>query len=179
MLITSKGVFGLPQLRSRRAFHGRRFCSRTFSSCVSCVSLRLFTPASVCPDVAGVDINLLDTVDVDVGNDIGGAGVMGVDVGGAGVVCVGVLLRIVVCFFVVLTDVGVFFLLTRFALAIRTAGSQSDFAKEVARVMCNITANINIGRQMQCAVGIKSLQPWSAGVGGIPYMSVWPKNYSD
>ena len=54
------------------------------------------------------------------------------------------------------------------ALAIRTPGSQSDFAKEVARVMCNITANI--GKQMQCAVDIKSLQPWSAGVGGIPYM---------
>ena len=28
----------------------------------------------------------------------------------------------------------------------------------------------NIGKQMQCAVDIKSLQPWSAGVGGIPYM---------
>ena len=36
------------------------------------------------------------------------------------------------------------------ALAIRTPGSQSDFA--VARVMCNITANI--GKQMQCAVDI-------------------------
>ena len=57
---------------------------------------------------------------------------------------------------------------TTIALAIRTPGSQSDFAKEVARVMCNITANI--GKQMQCAVDIKSLQPWSAGVGGIPYM---------
>ena len=66
---------------------------------MSCVFLRLFTPASVCADVVGVDINLLDTADVDVGNDIGGAGVMGVDVGGA--VCVGVL-------------VGVFFLLPRF-----------------------------------------------------------------
>ena len=66
---------------------------------MSCVSLRLFTPASVCADVVGVDINLLDTADVDVGNDIGGAGVMGVDIGGA--VCVGVL-------------VGVFFLLPRF-----------------------------------------------------------------
>ena len=71
--------------------------------------LRLFTPASVCADVVGVDINLLDTADVDVGNDIGGAGVMGVDIGGSGVmgvdiggaVCVGVL-------------VGVFFLLPRF-----------------------------------------------------------------
>ena len=63
--------------------------------------LRRFTPASVCADVVGVDINLLDTADVDVGNDIGGAGVMGVDIGGVGVVCVGVL-------------VGVFFLLTRF-----------------------------------------------------------------
>ena len=68
---------------------------------MSCVSLRVFAPAPVCTDVAGVDINLLDTVDVDVGNDIGGAGVMGVDVGGAGVVCVGVLLRIGVFFFVV------------------------------------------------------------------------------
>ena len=57
---------------------------------MSCVSLRLFTPASVCTDVVGVDINLLDTVDVDVDNDIGGAGVMGVDIGGAGAVCVGV-----------------------------------------------------------------------------------------
>ena len=66
---------------------------------MSCVFLRLFTPASVCADVVGVDINLLDTADVDVGNDIGGAGVMGVDIGGA--VCVGVL-------------VGVFFLLPRF-----------------------------------------------------------------
>ena len=66
---------------------------------MSCVFLRLFTPASVCADVVGVDINLLDTADVDVGNDLGGAGVMGVDVGGA--VCVGVL-------------VGVFFLLPRF-----------------------------------------------------------------
>ena len=52
---------------------------------MSCVSLRLLTPASVCTDVVGVDINLLDTVDVDVGNDIGGAGVMGVDIGGAGI----------------------------------------------------------------------------------------------
>ena len=66
---------------------------------MSCVFLRLFTPASVCADVVGVDINLLDTADVDVGNDIGGAGAMGVDIGGA--VCVGVL-------------VGVFFLLPRF-----------------------------------------------------------------
>ena len=56
---------------------------------MSCVSLRLFTPGSVCTDVVGVDFNLLDTVDVDVGNDLGGAGVMGVDIGGA--VCVGVL----------------------------------------------------------------------------------------
>ena len=54
------------------------------------------------------------------------------------------------------------------ALAIRTPGSQGDFAKEVARIMCNVTANI--GKQMQCAVDIKSLQPWSAGVCGIPYM---------
>ena len=68
---------------------------------MSCISLRLFTPASVCTDVVGVDFNLLDTVDDDVDNDIGGAGVMGVDMGGAGVVCVGVL-------------VGVFFLLPRF-----------------------------------------------------------------
>ena len=45
------------------------------------------------------------------------------------------------------------------ALAIRTPGSQSDFAKEVARVMCSITANI--GKQMLCAVDIKSLQPGS------------------
>ena len=58
-----------------------------------------FTPASVCGNVVGVDINLLDIADVDIGNDIGGAGVMGVDLGGA--VCVGVL-------------VGVFFLLPRF-----------------------------------------------------------------
>ena len=76
---------------------------------MSCVFLRLFIPASVCADVVGVDINLLDTADVDVGNDIGGAGVMGVDIGGSGVmgvdiggaVCVGVL-------------VGVFFLPPRF-----------------------------------------------------------------
>ena len=54
------------------------------------------------------------------------------------------------------------------ALAIRTPGSQNGFAKEVARIMCNITANI--GKEMQCAVDIKSLQPWSAGVGGIPYL---------
>ena len=66
---------------------------------MSCGSLRLFTPASVCANVVGVDINLLDIADVDVGNGIGGAGVMGVDIGGA--VCVGVL-------------VGVFFLLPRF-----------------------------------------------------------------
>ena len=66
---------------------------------MSCVSLRLFTPASGCVDVVGVDINVLDIADVDVGHGIGGAGVMGVDVGGA--VCVGVL-------------VGVFFLLPRF-----------------------------------------------------------------
>ena len=58
---------------------------------MSCVFLRLFTPASVCANVVGVDINLLDIADVDVGNGIGGAGV----------VCVGVL-------------VGVFFLLPRF-----------------------------------------------------------------
>ena len=63
--------------------------------------LCVFAPASVCTDVAGVDINLLDTVDVDVGNDIGGAGAMSVDIGGAGAVCVGVL-------------VGVFLLLPRF-----------------------------------------------------------------
>ena len=99
MLTTSDGVFGLPHLFSLRAFHGKRLCSQAFSSCVSCVSLRLFTPASVCADVVGVDINVLDIADVDVGNDIGGAGVMGVDIGGA--VCVGVL-------------VGVFFLPPRF-----------------------------------------------------------------
>ena len=34
--------------------------------------------------------------------------------------------------------------------------------------MCNVAANI--GKRMQCAVDIKSLQPWSAGVSGIPYM---------
>ena len=56
------------------------------------------------------------------------------------------------------------------ALAIRTPGSQSDFAEEVARVLCIITANI--GKQMQGAVDIKSLQPWSASAGGIPYMVV-------
>ena len=83
-----------------------------------------------CLDVAGVDINLLDTVDVDVGNDIGGAGVMGVDIGGTGVmgvntgvVCVGVLLRIGVFLFVVLTDVGVFFLLTRFVCLVDGSSS--------------------------------------------------------
>ena len=54
------------------------------------------------------------------------------------------------------------------ALAIGTPGLQSDFAKEVARIMCNVAANI--GKQIQCAVDIKSLQPWSAGVSGIPYM---------
>ena len=134
MLITSKGVFGLPHLLSLRAFHGKRFCSRTFSSCVSCISLRLFTPASVCTDVVCVDFNLLDTVDDDVDNDIGGAGVMGVDRGGAGVmgvntdavtgvVCVGVLLRIGVFLFVVLTDVGVFFLLTRFVCLVDGSSS--------------------------------------------------------
>ena len=36
--------------------------------------------------------------------------------------------------------------------------------------MCNVAANI--GKQMQCAVDIKSLQPWSASVGSIPYMVV-------
>ena len=90
---------------------------------MSCVSLRLFTPASVCTDVVGVDFNLLDTVDDDVDNDIGGAGVMGVDTGGAGVVCVGVLLRIGVFLFVVLTDVGVFFLLPRFVCLVDGSSS--------------------------------------------------------
>ena len=86
---------------------------------MSCVFLRLFTPASVCADVVGVDINLLDTADVDVGNDIGGAGVMGVDVGGSGVMGVdiggsgvmGVDIGGAVCVGVL---VGVFFLLPRF-----------------------------------------------------------------
>ena len=41
---------------------------------------------------------------------------------------------------------------------------------EVARIMCNVAANI--GKQMQCAGDGKSLQPWSAGVGSIPYMVV-------
>ena len=41
---------------------------------------------------------------------------------------------------------------------------------EVARIMCNVAANI--GKQMQCEVDIKSLQPWSASVGSIPYMVV-------
>ena len=36
--------------------------------------------------------------------------------------------------------------------------------------MCNVAANIS--KQMQCAVDIKSLQPWSASVGSIPYMVV-------
>ena len=36
--------------------------------------------------------------------------------------------------------------------------------------MCNVAANI--GKQMQCAVDIKCLQPWSASVGSIPYMVV-------
>ena len=54
------------------------------------------------------------------------------------------------------------------ALAIRTPGPQDDFAKEVARIMSNVaTSN---GKRMQCTVDIKSLQPWSAGVSGIPYM---------
>ena len=75
---------------------------------MSCVSLRLFTPASVCADVVGVDINVLDITDVDVGNGIGGAGVMGVDIGGA--VCVGVL-------------VGVFFLLPRFVCLVDGSSS--------------------------------------------------------
>ena len=77
--------------------------------------LRLFTPASVCADVVGVDINLLDTADVDVGNDIGEAGVMGVDIGGA--VCVGVL-------------VGVFFLLPRFVcLVVCLVDGSSSFVQ--------------------------------------------------
>ena len=54
------------------------------------------------------------------------------------------------------------------ALAIRTPGPQDDFAKEVARIMSKVaTSN---GKRMQCTVDIKSLQPWSAGVSGIPYM---------
>ena len=54
------------------------------------------------------------------------------------------------------------------ALAIRTPGPQDDFAKEVARVMSSVaTSN---GKRMQCTVDIKSLQPWSVGVSGIPYM---------
>ena len=36
--------------------------------------------------------------------------------------------------------------------------------------MCNVAANI--GKRMQCAVDIKSLQPWSASASGIPYMVV-------
>ena len=83
----------------------------------------IFLLMLVCTDVVGVDINLLDTVDVDVDNDIGGAGVMGVDIGGAGVVCVGVLLRIGVFLFVVLTDVAVFFLLTRFVCLVDGSSS--------------------------------------------------------
>ena len=50
------------------------------------------------------------------------------------------------------------------ALAIRTPGPQDD-AKEVARIMSNIAASN--GKRMQCAVDIKSLQPWSAGVSGM------------
>ena len=54
------------------------------------------------------------------------------------------------------------------ALAIRTPGPQDDFAKKVARMMSNVaTSN---GKRMQCTVDIKSLQPWSTGVSGIPYM---------
>ena len=34
--------------------------------------------------------------------------------------------------------------------------------------MGNVAANI--GKRLQCAVDIRSLQPWSAGVSGIPYM---------
>ena len=49
-------------------------------------------------------------MDVEVGNDIGGEGVMGADIGGAGVVCVGVL-------------VGVFFLLTRFVCLVDGSSS--------------------------------------------------------
>ena len=54
------------------------------------------------------------------------------------------------------------------ALVIRTPGSQDDFAKEVARIMGNVAANI--GKRMQCTADIRSLQPCSAGVSGIPYM---------
>ena len=54
------------------------------------------------------------------------------------------------------------------ALAIGTPGSQSDFAKEVARIMGNVAASNS--KRMQCTVDIKSLQPWSVGVSGIPYM---------
>ena len=76
---------------------------------MSCVFLRLFTPASVCANVVGVDINLLDTADVDVGNEIGGAGVMGVDIGGSGVMGVDIGGAVCVEFLA-----GVFFLPPRF-----------------------------------------------------------------
>ena len=95
---------------------------------MSCVSLRLFAPALVFTDVAGVDISLLGAVDVDVGIDIGRASVMGVDIGVMGVVvtdvvCVEVLLRVGVFLFVVLTDVGVFFLLARFVCLVDGSSS--------------------------------------------------------
>ena len=41
-------------------------------------------------------------------------------------------------------------------------------SRKKSLVMSNIAASI--GKRMQCAVDIKRLQPWSAGVSGIPNM---------
>ena len=112
-----------------------------------------FCTSTSITDVAGVDINLLETVDVDVGNDIGGAGVMGVDIGGAGVVCVGVLLHIGVFLFVVLTDVGVFFSLTH---TFRLLGRWKFFLSFSGLMPC--LAGVSHAQQVFC------LLSWQWGV---------------
>ena len=123
MLITSKGALEFPNCFLVELSTGDDPV-RELSPHACLASLCVFAPALVFTDVAGVDINLLDTVDVGVGVDIGGAGVGGAGVMGVntdvvtGVVGVG-------CYYAsgFFSDVGVFFLLTRFVCLVDGSSS--------------------------------------------------------
>ena len=118
------GALGFPQL-PRRNFHGRRSCSRTFSSCVLCVSLLLFTPALVLTEDAGVtsiDAGVIGVASI----VIGGAGVAGVaGCTDTGVSFVGVTLCADVFSLVASVVVGVVFVL--FTRLVRLLGCRSFF----------------------------------------------------
>ena len=93
------GCARIPPIASSKFPREKILLSRTFSSCVPCISLPLFTPTLIFTGVAGV--TCIDAGETGVASVvIGGAGVAGV-AGGTGVPFVGVALCAGVFFFVV------------------------------------------------------------------------------